>query len=186
MNKPALLLFDETWERLLNGELDHEFEIIRLWQSGDPDSTLSARGGEVIATLTTHIDAGQLDRLPDLRLIAVPGAGYENISVDAARARAITVANSSDTHSADVADHAVALTLASVHRLLESQEWVREGRWSTDGLPERRRAMLAQRFGIVGLGNIGTAIAERLAPFGGEYRGGVATTSRRPGPAETA
>lgn len=168
MTKPALLLSNENWERLLDGALDDRFEIIRLWQSRDPDAVLAERGGEVVATLTTRIDADLLDRLPNLRLIAVPGAGYEDVVVDAARARGVTVANAGDTHSADVADHAVALTLASVHRLPELQAWVREGRWSTGGFPERRHALSAQRFGIVGLGNIGTAIAERLTAFGGE------------------
>ncbi len=168
MPKPALLLFNQNSERLLGGALDDRFEIIRLWQARDPDALLSERGDEVIATLTTRFDATLLDRLPNLRLIAVPGAGYENVAIDAARARGITLANAGDTHSADVADHAVALTLASIHHLPELQAWVREGRWSTSGFPERRRAMSAQRFGIVGLGNIGTAIAERLTPFGGE------------------
>ena len=168
MTKPALLLSDQRWERLLDGALDERFDIIRLWQSNDADATLAARGGEVIATLTTRIDADLLDRLPKLRLIAVPGAGYEDVAVDAARARGITVANAGDTHSADVADHAVALTLASVHRLPELEAWLRDGHWSAGPFPKPRDAMSAQRFGIVGLGNIGGAIAKRLAPFGGE------------------
>ncbi len=179
MTTPALLLLSPTWEHLLDGALDERFEIIRLWETQDPDAMLAMRGDEVVATLTTRLDAALLDRLPNLRLIAVPGAGYEHVAVDAARARGIIVANSGGAHSADVADHAVALTLASVHRLPELQAWVREGHWSKTSFPERRHAMSAQRFGIVGLGSIGTAIAERLAPFGGE----IAWWSRHDKPA---
>ncbi|MGP1666464.1 MAG: NAD(P)-dependent oxidoreductase, partial [Rhodanobacter sp.] len=72
------------------------------------------------------------------------------------------------THSGDVADHALLLTLASIHRLPELQAWVDDGRWAADGAPELRHSMSSQRFGIVGLGHIGTAIAKRLALFGGE------------------
>ena len=168
MSQPALLFCDQREEHLLDGALADRFDFIRLWEAQDPRATLEARGGEVIATLTTHLDKSMLDRLPNLRLIAVPGAGYDGIDVAAARARGIKVANAGNTHSGDVADHAVALTLAAVHRLPEMHAWVRDGRWLRSGLPGRRRAMSAQRFGIVGLGNIGSAIAQRLAPFGGE------------------
>ncbi len=168
MSQPALLFCDQREEHLLDGALADRFDFIRLWEAQDPRATLEARGGEVIATLTTHLDKSMLDRLPNLRLIAVPGAGYDGIDVAAARARGIKVANAGNTHSGDVADHAVALTLAAVHRLPEMHAWVRDGRWLHSGLPKRRRAMSAQRFGIVGLGNIGSAIAQRLALFGSE------------------
>ena len=109
------------------------------------------------------MNASQLEHLPNLRLIVVPGAGYDGVDVAAARARDVKVANAGATHSGIVADHAVALTLASIHRLPELQNWLREGRWTKQGEPQpRRHAMSAQRFGIVGLGNIGTAVAERL------------------------
>lgn len=168
MNKPVLLLCDRSAERLLGDALADQFDRLRLWNAAVPNALLDARGGEVIAVLTTTLDAPTLDRLPNLRLVAVPGAGYEHIDVAAARRRGITVANAGDAHSADVADHAVALTLASIYRLPDLQGWVRDGEWARSGSPERRHAMTAQRFGIVGLGNIGTAIAERLAPFSGE------------------
>lgn len=168
MAKPALLLFTESALGLLDDALAERFDLVRLWEAPDPDAVLASRGGEVIATLTTHLDATTLGRLPQLRLIVVPGAGYEHIDVGAARARGITVANAGDAHSGDVAEHAVVLALASVQRLPALHAWVREGHWARGEQPERRHAISAQRFGIVGLGNIGMAIAERLAPFGGE------------------
>lgn len=172
MSKPGLLLWTKGADQLLDAALANRFELIRLWEAHDPEALIDARGGEVIATLTTRLDAATLARLPNLRVIAVPGAGYEDIDVAAARARGITVANAGSTHSGDVADHAMALVLASVHQLPEMQRWVRgghwlhSGRWSGGGRSGPRHAMSAQRVGIVGLGNIGTAIAERLVPFG--------------------
>lgn len=168
MSKPGLLLRSESAERLLGGALADRFDFIRLWQADDPRALLADRGADVIAALTTELDAELLAYLPGLRLIAVPGAGYEHVDVAAARARGVTVANAGGAHSADVADHAVAMTLASIHRLPEMQAWVGEGDWQRLGAPARRYGLSAQRFGIVGLGHIGHAIAERLAVFGGE------------------
>ena len=168
MAKPTLLLFTEGAERLLGDALSDRFEILRFWEGDDPDDLVTTRGADVTATLTHRLDASLLDRLPNLRLIVVPGSGYEHIDVAAARLRGVTVANAGNTHSADVADHALALVLASVHRLPEMQAWVSDGHWRLGSPPERRHAMSAQRFGLVGMGNIGTAIAQRLAPFGGE------------------
>lgn len=168
MAKPALLFNAGFGERLLNGALADRFEFIRLAQAQDPQALLAARGGEVVAMLTTQCDAQLLDRLANLRLIVAPGAGYEGIDVAAARARGVKVANAGDTHSGDVADHALALAIAAIHRIPEGQAAVRDGGWLAGGALPTRHAMSAQRFGIVGLGNIGVAIARRLAPFGGQ------------------
>ncbi|TPW27721.1 NAD(P)-dependent oxidoreductase [Pararhizobium mangrovi] len=166
--KPGLLLMSSNWESFLDGALDDRFEIVRLWQAEDSQELLAERGHEIVATLTTRMDASLLDKLANLRLIAVPGAGYENVPVEAARKRGITIANAGDTHSADVADHAVALTLSAIHHLPDMQAHVSSGAWRAGRSIGRRHAMSAQRFGIVGLGNIGTAIANRLDAFGGE------------------
>ena len=168
LRKPGLLLPTEESERMLGGALSDRFELIRSWKAADPDALLAACGADVIAILTLRLDEALLERLPNLRLVVVPGAGYEHVDVAAARARGIAVANAGDAHSGDVADHAVALVLASVHHLPEMQAWIREGYWREGRRPEPRHAMCAQRFGLVGLGNIGTTIAERLVPFGGE------------------
>ena len=168
MAKPALLFNTGFGAQLLDGALADRFEFINLAQASDRQATLAARGGDVVAMLTTQCDAALLESLPNLRLIVAPGAGYEGIAVAAARARGVRVANAGGAHSGDVADHALALALAAIHRLPEAQASVRAGGWFGGASLAPRHAMSAQRFGIVGLGNIGAAIALRLAPFGGE------------------
>ena len=54
MAKPALLLWTESAERLLDGALADRFDLIRLWEAHDPEATIDARGKEVIAVLTTR------------------------------------------------------------------------------------------------------------------------------------
>jgi hydroxypyruvate reductase len=166
--KPGLLLFTSNMDRMCVPVADR-FDVLRLWSEGD--AAIRERGADVVAILTSgqdRIDAALLDRLPKLRLIVAVGAGYERVDIAAAKRRGITVANAGDTHSGDVADHAVALTLAVIQQILPGDAWVRSGTWEIKGYPPVRRALSAERFGILGLGRIGRAIANRLAPFGAE------------------
>jgi hydroxypyruvate reductase len=167
-SKPGLLLFTSNMMRMCE-PIAERFDVLRLWSEGD--AAICERGDNVVAILTAgkdRIDAALMQRLPKLRLIAAVGAGYECVDVSAARKRGITVANAGDTHSGDVADHAVALTLTVVQQVLANDAWVRSGTWEAKGYPAIRRALSAERFGILGLGRIGSAIAHRLAPFGAE------------------
>jgi|SRR5579859_2844252 len=169
--KPGLLLFTAIIERMCE-PIAERFDVLRLWNESEPEAAIRERGRDVVAILTTgqdhRIDAALMDRLPNLRIIAAVGAGYAGVEVAAARTRGITVANAGDTHSGDVADHAMALTLAVTQRILPNDAWVRSGAWVAQGYPQPRRALSAERFGILGLGHIGHAIAHRLEPFGGE------------------
>lgn len=170
IGKPGLLLFTSNMDRMCE-PVAGRFDVLRLWNETEPDAAIRERGGNVVAILTTgqdRIDAALMDRLPKLRLIVAVGAGYELVDVSAAKRRRITVANAGDTHSGDVADHAVALTLAVIQRIVSNDAWVRNGTWETNGYPPVRRSLSAERFGILGLGRIGRAIANRLVPFGGE------------------
>ena len=166
--KPGLLLFTSNMDRMC-APVAERFDVLRLWSEGD--AAIRERGADVVAILTSgqdRIDAALLDRLPKLRLIVAVGAGYERVDIAAAKRRGVTVANAGDTHSGDVADHAVALTLAVIQQILPGDTWVRSGTWEIKGYPPVRRALSAERFGILGLGRIGRAIANRLAPFGAE------------------
>jgi len=166
--KPGLLLFTSNMDRMC-APIAERFDVLRLWS--ESDAAIRERGADVVAILTSgqdRIDAALMDRLPKLRLIVAVGAGYERVDIAAAKRRGITIANAGDTHSGDVADHAVALTLAVIQQVLPGDAWVRSGTWQAKGYPPVRRALSAERFGIVGLGRIGRAIAKRLAPFGAE------------------
>lgn len=168
MDKPVLLVNGAKWGALLGDAVDTAFEVLRPWQAADPAALIEARRNDVAAVFAARLDAALLARLPNLRLIVCPGAGYDGIPVAAAHARGITVANVGATHSADVAEYAVTLALAAQARLPESQAWVRDGEWAHGEFPWLRNAWSAERFGIVGLGNIGRAIAERLTAIGGD------------------
>ena len=170
MAKPGLLMIYPYME-YMGGLITDRFDLLKLWDEADPDAAIAERGAGVVAILTTGNEAigpALMDRLPGLKLIVAVGAGYGGIDVPAARERGITVTNAGDTHSGDVADHAIGMILALVQKLWFNDSYVRSGEWVEKGYPKHRRSMSAERFGILGLGRIGRAVADRLVPFQGE------------------
>ena len=107
-----------------------------------------------------------IDRLPELGIVAINGVGYDRVDLDHARAAGVRVTNTPDVLTDDVADLAIALMLNTMRRLPAADRHVRDGLWPHGPQALTRRAS-GRRYGIVGLGRIGHAIAERLAGFGG-------------------
>jgi lactate dehydrogenase-like 2-hydroxyacid dehydrogenase len=137
--------------------------------SGVPVVGLVASGGTAVAN-------GLIDVLPELKIIAVHGVGYDKVDVAHARARGVVVTNTPDVLSADVADLALALTLSTLRRLPAAERWLRAGDWASGGKFPLARSATGLRYGVLGLGRIGLEIARRLEPFAGE----IAYHSRHP------
>jgi glyoxylate reductase len=143
----------------------------------ETDQTLTAEdilagiaGKDVlVSTITDRIDADLISRLPQtVRLIAQFGNGVDNIDLEAAWAAGLTVTNTPSVLTEDTADMAMALMLALPRRLVEgTQVLLRDRRWAgwspTSMLGHRLRG---QSLGIVGMGRIGTAVAQRARAFG--------------------
>jgi lactate dehydrogenase-like 2-hydroxyacid dehydrogenase len=169
MNLPRLLVMNRTLEKLVQPP-ETEFELVRLDAVDDQDGFLAANGAGIEMVLASggeKFDAARLELLPDLKLIAAVAAGIAGIDLDAARARRIAVTSAGDLNSADVADFAITLMLAHIRDLFANDRFVRDGHW-TGGRRPMGRSVGTQRVGIVGMGNIGQAIAARLAPFGAD------------------
>jgi len=113
------------------------------------------------------IDAPMLERFPNLRLVANYGAGYDGIDVVACAAAGVPVTNTPGVLDAATADLTLALILATRRRVVESDSFVRAGRWGTDWASTTLLAQDASgaTLGIVGLGHIGTAVARRARGF---------------------
>ena len=113
------------------------------------------------------VDESALDLLPSLRLVASYGVGYDNVNVAACRARGVAVTNTPGVLDAATADLAFALILATRRRLVEGDALVRSGRWGTSWseAPFLGRDLAGSTLGIVGLGRIGSAVAQRARAF---------------------
>jgi len=123
-------------------------------------------GAEVLATVAP-VSAETLDLLPDLRLVANYGVGYDGIDVAACQARGVAVTNTPGVLDAATADLAFALILAVRRRVVEGDRYVRERRWGS-GWAEPfllGDEVSGATIGIVGLGRIGQAVARRAGGF---------------------
>jgi len=108
-------------------------------------------------------EGGTPDHL--LGIIANFGVGYDTIDVSHAVSRGITVTNTPDILTEDVADLAIGMMIAWSRSIPGAQEWVKSGEWAARGEYRLQRKVSGKRAGIVGLGRIGRAVAERLVPF---------------------
>lgn len=153
--------------------LQAHYDVLQLWRERDPLACLEQCGGSARALVTSvrrGCPAQVIERLPELGLIASWGVGYETIDMAAAKARGIRVTNTPDVLDDCVADMAWALLLAAARRTSEGDRYVKGGQWRAIGAFPLTTRVSGKRLGILGLGRIGAAIAQRGAGFGVEVR----------------
>jgi glyoxylate reductase len=130
---------------------------------------LSARAAEaegLLTMLTDRIDREMLERLPKLRAIANYAVGYDNIDLEAAKARNIAVGNTPDVLTDATADLAFALLMAAARKLPEAAAAVTAGDWLTwEPAGYLGAQVQGATLGIVGFGRIGSAVAKRAEGF---------------------
>ncbi|MFX1682412.1 NAD(P)-dependent oxidoreductase [Mitsuaria sp. CC2] len=127
---------------------------------------VAAHGADIEIVLTigaVGLRADEMEAMPKLRVAAAQGAGYEAIDLAAAKARGLTLWNGAGTNDSCVADHAMALLLASVRALPQQEQALRAGLWR-DALP-LRPSVNGRKLGILGMGTIGLRIARRALAF---------------------
>src|SRR6187200_1628405 len=122
----------------------------------------------IVCLLTDTIDAAVLDAAgPQLKIVANVAVGYNNIDVPACRARNIAVTNTPDVLTNACADFTWGLILAMTRRLGEGERVVRAGAWGGWALDYMLGMELrGKQLGLVGLGRIGRAVAEKAPAFG--------------------
>jgi glyoxylate reductase len=122
----------------------------------------------LVSTVTDQVDGRVLAQAGEqLRMIAQFGAGVDNIDVQSATQRGITVTNTPGVLTDDTADVTMALILAVPRRLHEGIELMHAGKfdgWAPTWMMGRR--LSGKRLGIIGMGRIGQAVARRAKAFG--------------------
>jgi D-3-phosphoglycerate dehydrogenase len=122
--------------------------------------------GEAVGAIvsTDPFDEPVLGASPSLRVIARVGVGVDSIDLDAATARGIVVTTAPGANETTVADHTLALMLAALRRVPEHDATLRRGAWNRTG-EHTPWLLTGTTVGLVGYGQIGRRVAERLRGF---------------------
>jgi len=132
-------------------------ELVRLAQGMDG----------LLVTITNRMDAETIANLPDsIRVIATFSVGYEHIDLTAAEARNIVVTNTPGVLTNATAEIAMLLMLGAARRAREGAEMIRDDTW-TGWTPTQLMGIevTGKRLGLVGMGEIGRAVAKRARAF---------------------
>ncbi len=163
---PTLLLLAALRPEI-QAELDARYTVHH--HAALPEGWLDQHAAEIDAVVTgghNGIPSALLTGLPNLKLVAINGVGYDKVDLEAARSRGVRVTNTPDVLTDDVADLAVGLTIMLLRRLHHAHGHVAAGQWPKRDMPLARKVS-GKRFGILGMGRIGQAVAHRLAAFDG-------------------
>ncbi len=137
---------------------------VRLYEQEDPEAFLKQHGKEFPAIAGFAVPRELIEALPNLRLIANFGVGYDGVDIRAAKAQSIAVTNTPDVLNEAMAEITLGLMVSLARRLPQADRYVREGRWPQGSFPLQNQ-LTGKTVGIVGLGRIGKEIAELCQAF---------------------
>ena len=161
----------------LEGRLNAAYDVVLM--PADGQAEFLAREGAsfegLVTSAATGAKAALIDALPKLRVISSFGVGLDQIDLAAAAKRGIPVGYTPEVLNDCVADIAFALLLDVARGASAADRFVRAGRWEAERFPLATKVS-GKKLGIVGLGRIGKAIAQRAGGFDMEIR----YTNRRP------
>lgn len=168
MNENAIeVLLTQPVPEAIDAQLVRAYQVHRLYQHRDPQQLINDVGPRVRGVVTggaKGLSNALMDQLPALEIIAISGIGTDAVDLRHAASRGIHVTTTPGVLTADVADLAMGLIINTLRRMGEGERLVRDGLWGTVELPLARRASGID-LGIVGLGQVGKAIARRAAAF---------------------
>ncbi len=146
-------------------EKGHEVEIGPEGSISREELLEKVKGADaILSVLTEKIDGEVMDSAGEqLKIVANYAVGYNNIDVEEAKKRNITVTNTPGVLTDTVADHGAALILAIARRIVESDKYTRAGKYKAWGPKLLLGGDIKDKtLGVVGLGRIGFAVAERM------------------------
>jgi glyoxylate reductase len=169
MAKPKVFVTRRIPEKGL--KLVQDFCEADIWQDELPPSRseLLARvhGAEgLLSLLTDRIDIQVMEAAPNLKVISNMAVGTDNVDIVTATVRKLPVGNTPDVLTDATADMTFALMMAAARRIVEGEKYVRAGKWKTWGPQTLLGAdFVGARWGIIGFGRIGRAVAKRAQGF---------------------
>jgi D-3-phosphoglycerate dehydrogenase len=166
MNKfnNIIIFLDSTHEYLPNQFINKGFQVIHHYDLPEKLSyDIRANVIGLVVRSRVVLDKENIDLFPHLAFIARAGSGMENIDTIYANQKGIVCINSPEGNRIAVAEHAIGMLLSLMNNILKAHLEIHNGFWKREA--NRGYELDGKTFGIIGYGNVGSAVAERLQGF---------------------
>jgi lactate dehydrogenase-like 2-hydroxyacid dehydrogenase len=142
------------------------FDLIRFADVKDKDKFFAETAPRLrafaVSATEERIPGALMSRFPRLEIVSSFGVGYDHVEVAWAAAHGVTVTNTPDVLTEEVADTALGLLLCTAREFPQAERYLRAGKWAQKGYPLSKATLRDRTVGLVGMGRIGQAIARRL------------------------
>ncbi|WP_181349528.1 D-glycerate dehydrogenase [Thalassobacillus sp. CUG 92003] len=170
MNKPYIYITRKLPESVVQ-PFKSEYDI-HMWpysdQPVDRETLLheAAKADALLTMLTDRVDEALLNAASELTIVANLAVGYDNVDVASAKARGIHITNTPDVLTDTTADLTFALLMATARKLTQAEQFIKDGEWDNwSPLLMAGTDVHHKTLGIVGMGRIGEAVAQRAQGF---------------------
>jgi len=159
-----ILVADPIADAGVDALAQHHDVDVKTGLSKEDLLAIVGRYDAVVVRSQTTIDAAVFDAASNLKVVARAGVGLDNVDIDAATRQGVIVCNAPQSNVISAAEHTLALLLALARNIPQADAALRAGRWerSTWTGTELQDKVL----GVLGLGRIGTLVAQRAHAFG--------------------
>jgi phosphoglycerate dehydrogenase-like enzyme len=165
----GILVLLESMHRDAEAVLEQSFSVVHTDPSGVVASGATLDDEGVIGILTRgrgQVSAALVERFPNLRVVARAGAGLDNVDRDAVEKRGATVLFAPGSTTEATAEHTLALAMTLVRGIVPLANASRDGHWTEARQQYTGDDLYGKRWGVVGLGRIGTRVAELVTALG--------------------
>jgi glycerate dehydrogenase len=144
-----------------------------VYQTTKPEETVERiQGADIVITNKVVIDAAMMDAAPELKLICIAATGTNNIDLEHAASKGITVKNVAGYSTQSVVQHTFAMALYLLEKLAYYDKSVKSGAWSRSGIftdvSHPFYEIAGKNWGVIGFGTIGQEVARVASAFGAE------------------
>jgi len=169
MSKPVVLIAEELSPATVEA-LGPDFEVVNV-DGTDRPALLSAlaTADAILVRSATQVDAEAIAAAPKLKVIARAGVGLDNVDIKAATSAGVMVVNAPTSNVISAAELAIGLIFSTARFIPDANASLKAGQWKRSQFTGVE--LYEKTIGIIGLGRIGTLVAQRLAGFGARLIG---------------
>lgn len=164
LTKPVVVIAEELSPATL-AALGPDFEVVNVDGTNRPALLAALSGAQAILVRSaTKVDAEAIAAAPQLKVIARAGVGLDNVDIKAATEAGVMVVNAPTSNVISAAELAIGHIFALARHIPDANASLKSGKWQRSKFTGVE--LYEKTIGIVGLGRIGTLVAQRLAGFG--------------------